>query len=89
MWLPHANAAGSPRSGYSTSALGNLPSRGSSHSSRLYLAGKALAAGVQRLRASIVLCTDDRHMGGLDGEFLIGEQHAGEGGGMSAEALVR
>jgi hypothetical protein len=35
MRLLQANAAGSPRSGYSTSGLGNLPSRRSSHSSRL------------------------------------------------------
>jgi hypothetical protein len=33
--LLQANAAGSPRSGYSTSGLGSLPSRGSSHSRRL------------------------------------------------------
>src|SRR5882672_12158266 len=41
--LLQANAAGSPRSGYSTSGLGNLPSRRSNHSSRLYLAGRARA----------------------------------------------
>src|SRR5258708_23521812 len=41
--LLQANAAGSPRSGYSTSGLGNLPSRQSSHSRRLYRAGKARA----------------------------------------------
>src|SRR5258708_24552010 len=35
MRLLQANAAGSPRSGYSTSGLGSLPSRRSSHSSRL------------------------------------------------------
>jgi hypothetical protein len=33
--LLQANAAGSPRSGYSTSGLGSLPSRRSSHSRRL------------------------------------------------------
>jgi hypothetical protein len=35
MRLLQAKAAGSPRSGYSTSGLGNLPSRRSSHSRRL------------------------------------------------------
>ena len=35
MRLLQANAAGSPRSGYSTSGLGSLPSRRSSHSRRL------------------------------------------------------
>ena len=35
MRLLQANAAGSPRSGYSTSGFGSLPSRRSSHSRRL------------------------------------------------------
>src|SRR5271163_1922597 len=43
MRLLQANAAGSPRSGYSTSGLASPPSRGSSQSRRLYLAGRARA----------------------------------------------
>ena len=77
MRLLHANAAGWPRSGYSTSALGKLPSRGSSHSSRLYIAGKARAKAWRPAREYRPL-TDNGHMGRFDGEFLIGEQHAGQ-----------
>src|SRR6267142_1867445 len=87
--LLQANAAGSPRSGYSTSGLGNLPSRRSNHSIRLYLAAKARADACKaRARGSslwptMVMCT------GSIANSSSARRTPGSGRSISTDALVR
>src|ERR1700710_2131852 len=69
--LLQANAAGSPRSGYSTSGLGNLPSPQAQPFEPLVARGERPRRRMQGLGTGIVLVPDDGHVGRLDREFFI------------------
>ena len=88
MRLLQANAAGSPRPGYSTSGSAAWP-RADPATPAACSGPAAHAPRNAGLRAGVVLVADDGHVGRLDREFFVGEQHAGQGTIISAEALAR